>query len=73
MRHEPSGAVRAEAEHPPELMRGHALFAGGHEMRCQKPLVEWNVRPLVKSAHGRCEGLSACAALIEASARALAL
>ena len=42
-------------------------------MRREQPLVQRNMRPLVKCAHRRREGLLASAALVEAGARALAL
>ena len=42
MKHEPRGFV-ACADHPMQLMRGHALFAGGHQLSGQKPFRQWNM------------------------------
>src|ERR1700738_1198709 len=36
MKHEPRGLI-ACADHPVQLMRGHALFAGRPQLRGQKP------------------------------------
>lgn len=54
-------------------MRGHAFLGRRHEMRCQQPLVQRNVRLLVNCPHGRRERLAARSALVQAGARALAL
>ena len=40
VRHEPSGAIRAKAKHPHELVGANTLFARGHQMKAENPLVE---------------------------------
>src|SRR5579863_10587929 len=66
MRHEPRGAVGAETEHPPKLMRAHALLAGREQVHREKPLVQRDMGPLKERADGRRKVARACLALVEA-------
>src|SRR3984893_18357378 len=50
VRHEPCGAVRAEAEHAPKLMRAHALLGRAEKARCEQPLMQRNMRAFVNGA-----------------------
>jgi hypothetical protein len=73
VRHEPGGAVGAEAEIAADLHGGDAPLARHHKVRREQPFVQRNVRPLVSRAHRGGEGLTAVFALVEAGARAFAL
>jgi hypothetical protein len=44
--HEPSGSVGAETEEPHDLKGANSLFAGQHQMRDAKPILEWLIRVL---------------------------
>ena len=54
-------------------MRANAFLAGAHEVRRQKPLVHWNVRPLINRADCRGELLPTVAALVQPGAMRVAL
>jgi anti-sigma factor RsiW len=72
MRHEPGGAVGAEAEHAPKLVRGDRLFRGAHKVRREEPLMQRDMAALVQSADRRRKRLPAVLALVDARAGALA-
>lgn len=65
VRHEPSRLVW-KAKHPMQLVRAHALLAGAHQMRREKPLRHRNVRPLIDRADRCRELLPAILAVIPA-------
>ena len=67
MAHEPNGFV-ADAEHPVNLVSGHALLAGVHEIGDQKPAVERDVAVLENGANRDAELLFASVALPDAIA-----
>src|SRR6185312_15106430 len=71
--HEPRGAIRANAEHPHQLMGGHTFLAGGHEVKTQRPLRKGEMARLYDGADSHGERLAACVALIHAVAMRLAL
>ena len=73
MRHEPSGAVGAEAKHPHKLMSRDAFLARRHQTERQRPLVQRNMAGLHDGADRDRERLPAGVALIHAGAMRFAL
>src|SRR5271165_2303432 len=66
MGHKPSGLIGAEAEHTEQLMRAHALLRRGKQVRRQEPLVQRNMRTLIKRSRANSEFLAALGAMVPA-------
>src|ERR1700730_8004975 len=60
------------ADHAMQLMRAHALFAGGHQLSGENPFRQWDFRTLHDGRDSHREGFAAILALVHAGARALA-
>ena len=67
MAHEPSGFV-GDSGHSVNLMSGHALFAGAHQVSAPEPFMQGNVGVLEHGAHGDTELLTASVAFPDALA-----
>lgn len=72
MLHEPGGLV-SYAQRAVQLVGAHALFAGGHQVSRQNPLVQGKFGVLKDGPDGHRKGLVAVLALVEAGARRFAL
>jgi len=71
--HEPSGTIRAEAKHPPQLVSRNPLLAGAKQVRCEQPLVQRDMRALIDGTDRRGKRLLAVPAFVDARPGAFAL
>ena len=71
VRHEPRGFV-GDAKHTVQLVRAHALLAGGKQLGSQHPLVEWDFGSLIDGPDRDAELLSAGSAVEQSWAMRLA-
>jgi hypothetical protein len=67
-RHEPRAFV-GDAEHPVQLVAGHAFLARGHQVHRQQPFRQRNMRSLANRSHRRAKPATARAAVIPGAMR----